>query len=146
MDYRLRPVSADEYEWLFELNKRSYHDVVVVQFGEWDEAFQRQMFTERWPSRQSAQIIEMEGERVGVIDYKELAQFNWLEEIQLQPKHQSRGIGSHLVASLIEEARATRRALRLQVLHQNQRARQLYERLGFVQIGHLENHYLMEIS
>ena len=43
------------------------------------------------------------------------------------------------------DARADGKPLRLRVLHRNDRARRLYQRLGFVQIGETDTHYEMQV-
>jgi ribosomal protein S18 acetylase RimI-like enzyme len=58
----------------------------------------------------------------------------FLADIEIDPDRQGEGIGSAIVRSLQEEARAAGKPLALQVLHVNTRARALYERLGFREV------------
>jgi ribosomal protein S18 acetylase RimI-like enzyme len=64
----------------------------------------------------------------------------YLAEIQVAPAWQGRGIGSSVVRSLMDRAAASERPLTLRVLHVNDRARKLYERLGFHQFKTIETH------
>ena len=145
MNYSLRAPRPDELEWLYELNKKSFLKVVVRQFGTWDEAFQREIFFSKWEHQRPAQIIEKGSDRIGVVILEQLDDCNWLHEIQICPNHQGQGLGTKLMEDLLADARSRGVPLRLQVLHANQRAKRLYERLGFLEIETLENHYLMEI-
>ncbi len=146
MKYTLRDVQPDELEWLYELNKASYHEVVVRQFGEWNEAFQRDMFHSKWRSKPPGRIIEMEGERIGVVILEKRKEYDWLQEIQIVAHCRGHGLRSKLIRRFLEEARLDGRPLRLQVLHENLRAKKLYTRIGFRDIETLPNHYLMECA
>lgn len=146
MEYSLRPARADETDWLYELNKESYHDVVVRQFGAWKEAFQRELFFNESRRARRAEIVEVNGERVGVVILERRSSYDWLQEIQLKPHRRGQGLGTLILHRLLDDARCRTRPLRLQVLHENHRAKRLYERIGFREIEMLENHCLMEIE
>lgn len=75
-------------------------------------------------------IIERKGEPVGrfLVDY-------WTSEIRiidisLLPQHCGHGIGSHFFKRLFEEAKSRQCPVTIHVEHNN-RAKSLYERLGF---------------
>ncbi|WP_144777050.1 GNAT family N-acetyltransferase [Marinobacter maritimus] len=146
MNYSLRKAQPDEIEWLYELNRKSFVEVVVRQFGRWDEAFQRQMFFSKWEKPRPAQIIEKGSDRVGVVILEQLEDCDWLHEIQICPNYQGQGLGTTLLRDLLADARTRGVPLRLKVLHANQDAKRLYARMGFQEIERLANHFLMEIS
>lgn len=146
MEYSLRNVGNDDIEWLYRLNEESYRDVVVRQFGDWDETFQRDMFDNKWRRVRPAKIVAIGNNPVGVVVLEQRKSYDWLEEILLKAKVREQGIGTALMKQFIADAHARNRPLRLQVLHENHRAKSLYERLGFVVIETLENHVLLEIS
>lgn len=64
-------------------------------------------------------------------------------DIALLPAFRNRGIGSHLLDGLIEEANALGKAVRIHVEHNNP-ALNLYNRLGFKHIDDTGVYYLME--
>jgi len=146
MEYSLRDVLSDELEWLYDLNKEAYHEVVLRQFGEWDDAFQRDMFFTKWDTYRPAEIIELNGQRIGVVILERKAEYHWLQEIQVTRTHQGNGLGTEILKNLMGAAKLDGKPLRLQVLHENYRAKRLYERLGFQKLEKLEHHYLMEVS
>jgi ribosomal protein S18 acetylase RimI-like enzyme len=125
------------------LHHAVYRDVVIAQFGRWDEREQDDWFINKWnPSM--VQIIETGGAAIGCMSIEEREDHLFLVEIELLPRFQGKGIGSQLIASAMRSAADQRRSLRLQVLHKNERARSLYERLGFAVYGKNETHLLME--
>ena len=64
-------------------------------------------------------------------------------DIAIMPEHRGRGIASRLLAGVIAEAEAAGLPVRLHVEHWN-RARRLYERLGFRTIAAGEIYEMME--
>jgi len=140
---QFRDATTQDAEWLYQLNKNSYQDTVVRQFGEWDEPFQRKLFSESWSTR-LAKIINLDTKKIGVLSVEQRKEYDWLQEIQLVAKYQNSGIGTQIIKDCINRATQSNRCLRLQVLHMNESAKRLYLRLGFTEIDTLENHYLME--
>jgi len=65
-------------------------------------------------------------------------------DIDILPAQRGRGIGTHVIRGLQEEARRSGLPLRHSVELENPRARSLYERLGFVEIETRGLHTLME--
>ncbi len=59
--------------------------------------------------------------------------------IVIAPAFQNRGIGTQLMHDVI----ARGKPVQLGVLFENHRARALYERLGFLEIGRTDTHYQM---
>lgn len=129
---------------LFEINRAAHQDHVRANFGEWDEEYQRRSFWERTdPS--AHQLLYSCSQPVGFWCVLRDEGQIYLQRLSLLPAFQNRGLGSALLRELIAEARASRRALRLQVFLTN-RARRLYERLGFRIVGATDTHYHMEFA
>ena len=60
-----------------------------------------------------------------------------MDGIAVAPEMRGHGVGTQLLAAVCNHARATGHAdVRLDVLDNNPRARALYERVGFVAVGH----------
>jgi len=64
-------------------------------------------------------------------------------ETQIQPSYQSRGIGSRILRDTIARARDQRKKVILSVGLKNDRAFQLYQRLGFQKVSQSETHHHM---
>jgi ribosomal protein S18 acetylase RimI-like enzyme len=78
--------------------------------------------------------VEVDGKEAGVLSVEDSSDELFLADLEIHPRWQGRGIGSAVVRSLQDEARAAGKPLTLQVLHVNSRARALYERLGFREV------------
>ncbi len=138
----LRPATARDRDFVAGLCARCYRDVVVAQFGQWDEIVQRGFFEKKWDPAHY-QIVTWRGANVGAIAVQRNADHVFLSEILIDPVWQNQGLGSEIVRQVIAEASVRNLPVRLQVLRKN-RARSLYERLGFAVTGRTETHLLME--
>jgi ribosomal protein S18 acetylase RimI-like enzyme len=146
LKYALKNVLDGDAEWLWQLHEESYRDVVVRQFGTWNEDFQRNMFHEKWRGISTAKIVVAGDSRIGVVVVKHKESFDWLQEILLNTEYRGHGLGTSLMQQVIGDARGRCVPVRLQVVHKNHRAKTFYERLGFGVIETLENHFLMEVD
>lgn len=108
----------------------------------WDDDEQAAFFARRFePERpQRWEVIQAGGGDVGLLIVEEREDDIYLAEIQIVPERQSEGIGSAVVRSLQARAAAAGKPLTLRVLHVNQRARDLYERLGFRRFDEIDTH------
>lgn len=147
----LRPAGAEDEEFLYEVYAGTRRDEVAA-WG-WGEAEQEAFLRMQSAMQQRAYGMEYPGaeQRVVVRDGRAVgrmivarAEGEWrLVDIALLPAERGAGIGRALVAGLQAEAARAGRVLRLQVDKAN-RARRLYERLGFVPIGESATHWHME--
>lgn len=125
------------------VHHEAYRDVVIRQFGSWDESLQDNFFLKVWnPAR--FDVIRFNDEPAGCMCRVVKVDHIWIEEIQLLPTFQGRGIGSEIMRGVMDEARLRSLAVRLQVLKANERACLFYERLGFHSTGETNTHFLME--
>ena len=143
MNLHLRPATDQDKSFLRHLNEEAYKAVVGEQFGVWDDRIQEEHFENKWKTEQY-QIVEKNGRRIGAIWMTRESDHIWLREIQVSSEHRNLGIGTDLILGMIDDARALNLPLRLRVLTVN-RAKRLYERLGFRTTGMFEDtHYWME--
>jgi len=139
---KLRPVTPADTPFLRQLHHRAYRDVVVRQFGSWDESAQDEWF-EKGLAHAEFSVIEQDGEPVGSIGLTHGLDSLHLVELQILPEYQGRGLGSALLRAQIELAQRLQKRIALRVLLQN-RAKSLYARHGFLVTGQDDTHYLME--
>ncbi|MGW7685024.1 N-acetyltransferase family protein [Kribbella sp. NPDC054772] len=126
MNWTLRPATTADLEDLVELR------AVVMRpdlerLGRYDAVRVRQRLRDAFVP-ENTRIIEVDGELAGSITLRPAADRQWLEHFYLAPHHQGRGLGTAVLASVLERADMT---VALNVL-QGSPARKLYDRHGFV--------------
>ena len=139
--YALRDATEADRDWLYALLRASMGDYVVQTWGDWDEAFQRSRFDDHFTTVDQ-RIIVVDGVDAGVLIVHREATRLVLEEIQLLPEYQARGVGTAVLRDLMAEAASAAVPVELQVLKVNP-ARALYERLGFALASETDTHHLM---
>ena len=142
VNWTTRQATAEDKEFLYVLNRAAYEDVVRKQFGHWDEAWQQQHFEEKW-APEAFEVVEKAGRRIGALSVSRTSEEVRIIEIQLLPEFQGHGLGTALLQRELQFADERTLPARLQVLREN-RARTLYERLGFRVCGETDTHCLME--
>jgi ribosomal protein S18 acetylase RimI-like enzyme len=151
MNIRLRPFTDDDLEFLFDVYASTRTEELSVV--PWDETqkqeFLRMQFRAQHVHYQehyadaSFDVIELDGVRAGRLYVQRRDGEHRIVDIALLPEHRGGGVGSTLLAGLLEEADAAGRRVSIHVEHQNP-ARSLYERLGFTIIDDTGVYHLME--
>jgi ribosomal protein S18 acetylase RimI-like enzyme len=139
-EYALRPATAADYAFLWDLHVATMRPYVASTWG-WDESVQEQGFRRGFDPAQE-QIIVVDGQDAGVLSVEERAEEVFLRHIEIAPQHQRRGLGTAVIGDILARAQALGLPVTLRVLHVNP-ARGLYERLGFRVTGRTTTHSLM---
>lgn len=87
-------------------------------------------------------IVLADGQPVGLLRVHRGSRDWAILQVQLLPQYRRVGIGSRLIAEVLDEARGVGARVSLSVLKNNP-ARALYERLGFTVTAECENGYSM---
>ena len=125
----MRPATAEEREWLFELHEAAMRPRSEELHGPWDRESQRARFLAR-PER-DVRVVWRDGAAVGAVHLENDGDgFLRIGLLEVLPRFQGQGIGTVVLQALDEEAARAGDALVLRVRHGNP-ARRLYERLGF---------------
>jgi ribosomal protein S18 acetylase RimI-like enzyme len=140
MAYDLRAATGEDRAFLYRLHVAALKEYVERTWG-WDDADQAARFERRFDP-QAYQVVVVGGRDIGAIQVERRDREIALNNIQVLPAFQGRGIGTAVICDLQAEARARGAVLSLQVLKVNP-ARKLYERLGFVVVGETATHYQM---
>ncbi len=138
--YTLRPATAEDYAFLYDLHVATMKGYVAQTWG-WDDAVQQAMFRENFTLERS-RIVMVEGRAVGVFAAERRSAEWFIWAIAIGPEMQGRGLGAALLRDQLATAAWAGLPTRLQVLLVNP-ARRLYERLGFAVVGETPTHYLM---
>lgn len=124
--YSLRPATPGDLEGLRAVHESAFRGLVETRY-DWDPDQQRQIVLESIPH---AQIVEVAGALAGQLIVEEREDEVFLSRVMLGAAYRGRGLGAQIVGDVIARARASGRAVTLSVW-ENNRARGLYERLGF---------------
>lgn len=128
-----RPAENKDKYYLWQLFKSAYEEVVIRQFGHWDEDLYSKYFEDSWPGNNYEILLEGD-EKIGALWLVDEADYIWLREIQISPEHQGKGLGSRLLGEVLAEADQAGKPVRLRVLKAS-RALTLYDRIGFRATG-----------
>ena len=133
-----RPAALADTDFARNAHHAAYRDVVVQQFGEWDESRQDDFFANDWAGA-SFEIIEVAGEPCGYVAIESRDGGVHVRELVVLPEYQNRGIGTAVLESAIATAEASAVPVVLGALHAN-RAAVLYRRLGFEEFDRTATH------
>ena len=139
MRYRLLRAVANDQRWLDQLRRSVYKELFIATFGGWDEERHVRHTNDCW-ERGYISIIEVEGQRVGMVQLFDHTGFVEKGEIQIQPSHQNRGIGGRVVNDIVDQAHKRGKIVKLSVALKNERAHEFYRHRGFRQVGQTETH------
>ena len=142
MDITLRPVRNEDKEFCRRVHHTALRDVVIRQFGQWDDTLQDNYFEKSWSSL-SLEIIEVDSQATGTFSREIHPDYFAIAQIYLLPQFQKQGIGTRLLTEQLDKAQSLGLPVRLNVLLEN-RARKLYERLGFKVTVKTDIFYQME--
>lgn len=139
---RLRSVMPNDKEFVHTVHDNAYRDVIIQQFGTWDQKVEDTFFEAIWALK-DLQIIEYKEERCGFYCVEPMSGSLFLSEIVLMPSAQGKGIGSYLIKKLQLRSTDECKPITLEALKSNTLAKSLYKRLGFVQVGTNDTHIQM---
>ena len=142
IDYVLKPATDADQPWLDSLRRAAYRDLFDVTWGGWDETRHKRHFSEFWEAG-NVSIVLIDGQPVGVVQLFDSEETIEIGEIQVLPDFQNRGIGSHILCSVIELARNEGKRASLHLGLKNYGAFRLYERLGFEETARSDTHIYM---
>ena len=134
-----RPAAEPDRQFLEDVHAAALGPVALVGYG-WPEITLREQFREEIDLA-SCHVILADGRRAGYISIEDRGRFWYIDAIAIARRYQGKGVGTMVLRDVLADA--GRRPVRLNVLHVN-RARVLYERLGFRIIGRDDRRQIME--
>lgn len=124
MSWSLRPAVASDAEWIAELRAEVLR-ADLERLGRYDPVRVRSRFLAAFDAAVT-KVIVVDGAESGSVAIRPSADGTWIEHFYLASHLQGRGIGTAVLAQVLEGAGP----FRLNVL-QGSPARRLYERFGF---------------
>jgi ectoine hydroxylase-related dioxygenase (phytanoyl-CoA dioxygenase family)/GNAT superfamily N-acetyltransferase len=136
-----RPATPADIEFVRQTHRMAFEEVVVLQFGRWNADLQERFFQNMWREG-PLDILLDSGIPCGFAGVEQRPDMIWLGELAIRPEFQGKGLGTQFIQRLLNDAAKRCLPVHLQVLKCN-RARVLYERMGFKHIATREFHFLM---
>jgi ribosomal protein S18 acetylase RimI-like enzyme len=133
---RLRPATASDDAFCFELNEASLREYVEPIYG-WDADAQRAYHADWFDPERITIIEDDDGDAIGVLEVSDQGDYLYLSRIEIRPEVQGRGVGTAVMRDLLERGRP----IRLEVFVNNVRAHRFYQRLGFVRDDRAEREH-----
>jgi GNAT superfamily N-acetyltransferase len=142
MSLSSRTATPADIDFARETHHVAYRDVVVRQFGSWDENIQDRLFEKSW-CENPLEILLYAGVPCGYAGVDNERDGIRVRELVLRPEYQGQGLGTQFLRCRLRSAALRDAPVRLQVLKAN-RAVRLYGRLGFKVTSTTDTHVLME--
>ena len=143
MDYKIRFATPDDHDLIYGLKVESVRPYVEKIWG-WDEDYQRKDFDGDFSRMEQFNVIEVDGRFVGFVQYYFEYPYFEVVEIHLLPEFRGKGIGSEILRYLQKVCIAHDRKIRIGCFKENHRAKNLYQKLGFMQTEETDTHYILE--
>ena len=138
--YELKEITEDDIDFLFNLLKSSMMDYYKKTYGYWEDEEELRYLKESL-SKAIYKIIVVDNQQIGCLALKESHNFIFVEEIQILPSMQNKGIGSNIIYELINKANSEKKEIYLEVLKSNTKALNFYTNNGFHKTGENETHF-----
>ena len=134
-----RPAMAHDIAFLEDVHVRALGPMVLVGYG-WPACRLRDQFYKEI-AVENCHVIVVDGVDAGYVSIVDKGELWYIDAIAIAPNYQKKGVGTATLRSVLVDA--GRLPVRLNVLHVN-RAKALYERLGFRTIMQDARRQLME--
>jgi GNAT superfamily N-acetyltransferase len=139
----LRPAAASELDFSYAVTEAAMRTYVEQTWGIWDIALQQEKC--RTSCELIAhQIVLVDGARAGIVAVAIFESHVQLEKLYLLPRFQGRGVGTRIMASLLESAATLGKPVHLRVLRVDEGARRFYRRHGFIETHATSERFLMQ--
>lgn len=127
---RVEPATPADYVFTHDLTRRNMGGYVARHWGAWDP----DIYLRNYRTTENF-VLWLDGRRVGFVRLRPDADALVLDDLQVPPEYQNRGIGTDALAAVERMARSRGlRAVRLRCFHDNP-ARRLYLRIGYAVTG-----------
>ena len=125
---KLIPADDAHKEFSYQVKKAAEGEYIALMFG-WDEKVQRDFHAKAW-QRQKPDIITYHDKPIGTIATVEGEHCVEIGQFFILPDYQNKGIGTHLLKSILDRADQSGKNVALCFMKNNP-VKSLYDRNGF---------------
>jgi GNAT superfamily N-acetyltransferase len=125
---KLIPADETHREFSYQVKKAAEGEYIVLMFG-WDEDVQRDFHARAWEEKKP-DIITYDGKPIGTVATVEGGDCIEIGQFFILPDYQNKGIGTHLLKSILDKADRLGKNVTLKFLKNNP-VESLYVRHGF---------------
>ena len=125
-----RAATQNDLALTYAITEDAMRGYVEATWGKWDADEQLKKHRTNF-TPETYRIILIEDEVAGLIAVEEFPSYVWLVKLYLLAKYRGQGVGSQVLESVQETARAKGKPVTLRVLRVNKRAQALYAKHGF---------------
>lgn len=137
-----RKATDKDFELALQIKSRSIKIYIDKIWG-WDDTVQLEYHRNDFNPATLQIILDNHGHEIGLLDVREDDGLIYIKSILIDHSAQGKGIGTQILTKIIQQSAQSNKKIELQVYKINEKARKLYERLGFKIIGQTELHYQM---
>lgn len=139
----LQPVTVAAGHQLVPMTETMLDAILPIENVAFSHPWSRGNFADALRSGYTAQVLMQDGEVLGYFIAMQILDEVHLLNITVSPIHQGHGLGRELLHTLVHWSRHAAKAqwLWLEVRESNTRARKMYERYGFAQVGARKKYY-----
>ena len=127
---RLRDATQDDLDLTYAITEDAMRKYIEETWGNWNSDEQRRKHLANF-TPETHKIILIDDTVAGFVAAETFPTYTWLVKLYLFNEHRGHGIGSKMLADVLEEARSQGKIVTLQVLKVNTRAQALYAKHGF---------------
>ncbi|AZL11554.1 MULTISPECIES: GNAT family N-acetyltransferase [Brevibacterium] len=142
MTISTRAATYKDEAWLFQLHEDAHKELVEAAYGPWI-AVQQQEFFRPLVEEHEVFVLGLDGVDVGALYLGRREEDTWLELMEVAPDSQGQGVGAAILSWVVEQSAKAGHGTMLQVHKVNARAKRLYEREGFAEVGETDTHHLL---
>lgn len=141
MNYKLIPITQNDYDFIYKLKKNAYIKYVEEIWG-WDEDKQKEYFKNFIETyKNNTYLIKLNDEVIGFYNDEFLENGDYeIGNICIVEEYQGKGIGTQILKDILEKNKD--KNIHIQYFKQNP-VGNLYTRLGFKANGETKTHYQM---
>ena len=142
----IRPATRNDYFFGYYVRKVTMKEYIEKTYG-WDTKREKENHRKYYGrTMQGKHIIELGNKKIGLLWYEEEIDYIEINQIFILAKYQNKGIGSTILAEIINTGKNKKKSIILGVLKSNIKAQRLYNKFGFIEYDQTDTEIKLKIE